>query len=166
MHIDLRQPVLVISGYWNPRIFGVDWIAQNIFEIASGSAVEVGQVFVPDRPPITFINTIGIQCSNDRFEIYASTPGEDALVGVEKIALRTLSLLSHTPVFGFGANFTFADINVDAQLADALMTAERLEAKLSERMNTVGTRSRGHYVLGLVEADCAAEELERVLADR
>ena len=41
-----------------------------------------------------------------------------------------------------------------------------LEAKLTERMNAVGAQSREQYVLGLVEADCAAEELERVLADR
>jgi hypothetical protein len=41
-----------------------------------------------------------------------------------------------------------------------------LDATLTERMRAVGARSKEEYLLSLVEADCAANELERTLAER
>ncbi len=41
-----------------------------------------------------------------------------------------------------------------------------LDAALLERMNAVGAHSKEEYLLALVEADCAASELERTLAER
>ena len=41
-----------------------------------------------------------------------------------------------------------------------------LDAALLERMKAVGAESREQYVLSLVEADCAASELERTLIER
>jgi hypothetical protein len=41
-----------------------------------------------------------------------------------------------------------------------------LEASLIARMNAVGAHSKEEYLLGLLEADCAALELERTLAAR
>ena len=41
-----------------------------------------------------------------------------------------------------------------------------LDAALAERMKAVGARSKEEYLLGLVEADCAASALERTLVDR
>ncbi len=43
---------------------------------------------------------------------------------------------------------------------------ERLDATLAERMKTSGARSKEEYLLGLVESDCAAGELERALMER
>jgi len=41
-----------------------------------------------------------------------------------------------------------------------------LEAALLERMSATGAHSKEEYLLALVEADCAASELERTLAAR
>lgn len=41
-----------------------------------------------------------------------------------------------------------------------------LDAALRERMAAVGARSKEEYLLALIESDCAASELERVLVDR
>ena len=41
-----------------------------------------------------------------------------------------------------------------------------LDAGRAERVKSSGARSKEEYLLGLVESDCAAGELERVLAER
>ncbi len=41
-----------------------------------------------------------------------------------------------------------------------------LNAALLERMTAVGAGSKEEYLLALIESDCAASELERVLIDR
>ena len=41
-----------------------------------------------------------------------------------------------------------------------------LDAAMTERIKTVGARSKEEYLLSLVEADCAASELESVLEQR
>ena len=41
-----------------------------------------------------------------------------------------------------------------------------LDAALRERMTAVGAHSKEEYLLALIESDCAASELERVLVDR
>lgn len=41
-----------------------------------------------------------------------------------------------------------------------------LDAAMGERIKAVGARSKEEYLLSLVEADCAASELEEVLAQR
>ena len=41
-----------------------------------------------------------------------------------------------------------------------------LDAAMHERIKAVGARSKEEYLLSLVEADCAASELEQVLARR
>jgi hypothetical protein len=43
---------------------------------------------------------------------------------------------------------------------------EALDAALAERIKDVGARTKEEYLLSLVEADCAAGELERTLEDR
>ena len=41
-----------------------------------------------------------------------------------------------------------------------------LDAALRERMTAVGAHSKEEYLLALIESDCAASELERVLVNR
>ncbi len=43
---------------------------------------------------------------------------------------------------------------------------DTLDAALSERVKVSGARSKEEYLLALVESDCAAGDLERVLAER
>lgn len=130
MHFDLRQPALVVSGHWNPLIFGMDWVAQNLFDFASGTTVEVLQVAMLGKPtPILFIQGVGIGCTHDRLELYSAAIDEPALTEVERTCAKVLHLLQHTPVFGIGANFAFSDKEVDAGIADALATAENFEAE-------------------------------------
>ncbi len=41
-----------------------------------------------------------------------------------------------------------------------------LDAALRERMTALGAHSKEEYLLALIESDCAASELERILVDR
>ncbi len=41
-----------------------------------------------------------------------------------------------------------------------------LDAAMAERIKAIGARSREEYLLNLVEADCAASELEALLTER
>jgi len=41
-----------------------------------------------------------------------------------------------------------------------------LDAAMADRIKTIGARSKEEYLLSLVEADCAASELENVLVRR
>jgi hypothetical protein len=41
-----------------------------------------------------------------------------------------------------------------------------LDAALAQRMSATGARSKEEYLLGLLEADCAAGALDRILAER
>ena len=41
-----------------------------------------------------------------------------------------------------------------------------LDAALIERMKSIGVRSKEEYLLSLVEADCAASELDQTLLKR
>jgi len=43
---------------------------------------------------------------------------------------------------------------------------EPLDTTLAERVKASGARSKEEYLLGLVESDCAAGTLERVLTER
>ena len=43
---------------------------------------------------------------------------------------------------------------------------DTLDAALTERVKIAGAQSKEEYLLRLVESDCAAGELERVLAER
>ena len=43
---------------------------------------------------------------------------------------------------------------------------EPLDATLAERVKSSGARSKEEYLLSLVESDCAAGTLERVLMER
>jgi hypothetical protein len=43
---------------------------------------------------------------------------------------------------------------------------DSLDAAFAERVKNSGASSKEEYILSLVEADCAVEELDRVLIDR
>jgi hypothetical protein len=43
---------------------------------------------------------------------------------------------------------------------------DALDAVIEERLKNSGARSKEEYLLGLVESDCAAGEMEQVLAGR
>jgi hypothetical protein len=130
MQIDLRQPLLVISGRWNPHIFTMDWVAQNLFEVAAGTAVEIGQAFLPDRPsPVLIMNGVGLWCAAERLEFYSAELTPAAFAATEAAAVKALNLLQHTPVFAFGTNFQFLDPDISPTIGDAITTREDLEAK-------------------------------------
>ncbi len=130
MNIDLRQPILVLAGHWNPHIFSLDWMAVNLFQIEAGDTVEVGQAMSAERAfPITYLNDVGLSCTFERLELFAVGVEAEDFQRVETVARKILELLSHTPVFGVGVNFRFFDHDVDAKFSDSLVTKEDLEAK-------------------------------------
>ena len=47
-----------------------------------------------------------------------------------------------------------------------IQLSDPLDASITERMKDTGAQSREEYLLRLVESDCAAGTLERILSDR
>ena len=47
-----------------------------------------------------------------------------------------------------------------------LAVSDPLDAALAERVSATGAHSKEEYLLGLLEADCGASELDRVLVER
>lgn len=49
---------------------------------------------------------------------------------------------------------------------ETIALPDPLDPALRERVASVGARSKEEYLLALLESDCAASELERILVDR
>jgi hypothetical protein len=69
--------------------------------------------------------------------------------------------LARTAIDGLRVPLHFAFVSTIT-----ISVPDPLDATLTERMNAVGASSKEQYLLSLVEADCAANELEQKLAER
>jgi len=55
---------------------------------------------------------------------------------------------------------------IEAMSTITVAVPDPLDAALADRMSATGARSKEEYLLGLLEADCAAGTLDHVLAER
>ncbi|NOT41199.1 MAG: hypothetical protein HOP13_11970 [Alphaproteobacteria bacterium] len=131
MKLDLRLPTCVVTGHWNPAIFGgVDWLALQLFNVDEGKSIEVTQVMNPQRGVlITFLQGVGIACIPGRLEFYSTDASKQAFDAIVAVMKRALDLLPHTPVFAIGANFNFIEGDIVPEVADRLTTPEKLKEK-------------------------------------
>lgn len=97
---------IVITGAWNSRLFTPEWVSRNIFEndqlnieMGVGTGVHAWRflsgalIFVP---------------SEDRIVFGTSEASPEKFADLERLAMKLLELLPHTPITGVGMNFGFA----------------------------------------------------------
>jgi len=131
LKLDLRSPVIVIVGDFNPAIFRIRWVATHLFDIPQGSEIQLMEavVQVNDRAMmrLSFIDGVAINAQAKRLELFAIDSEPASLARIEQITCRLLETLPHTPVNGIGINLQWTDSEPDDSVVDMFNTPEGLE---------------------------------------
>jgi hypothetical protein len=103
---------LVIVGIWNPAILSPPWLVRYAFDVPVGQDLPVqielgGPVIIGPR---FLMNGVLIAPSRTNLVLQPVAPFTvDKLHLIERLAIRILTNLSHTPISAFGYNFEFLE---------------------------------------------------------
>jgi hypothetical protein len=130
----ITQPTLVIAGAWNPDILSPSWVANEAMKLgltpdfAVNVQLPIGN---PTLRPTYEFDKIKFNAARSQLTFYLASDDLDQVAKSVDTAARILELLSHTPVTGFGFNFsheiecphlelrkTFSGSDISALLAD------------------------------------------------
>lgn len=130
MILDLRKPVLIFAGAFNPAIFSPPWMARNLFGVPEGEEVEVTSVLDTGEGPAPrhYIQKVGVLVQSQRLAIYPDEMSDEVIGRAEAAFVAVAETLPHTPVAAFGINFRFDQLAVTAELVDSIMPSDGLEA--------------------------------------
>ena len=129
MFLDLKKPLFVVVGTWNPAIFTNGWIARYLFCVPEGERIDANELveFGPAQRRIVYIRNIGVAAHAKRIEFFANSMDPQTLNEIVELVKRTITTLPHTPLGGVGVNFFFQVDDPDASIIDALKTRDRIE---------------------------------------
>ena len=129
MKLDLRKPVFVFVGAWNPAIFQPGWIARHLFEIPEGEKVRAEAMVptVPNQEAILYIEDIGLAVTNERVQIFVNGFDDETIQCCEQVAVQLFKTLPHTPFGSFGINFNFVEDDPGDELFDMLRTKDGID---------------------------------------
>lgn len=132
MKLDVRKPIIVFAGAWNPAIFQSGWIAHHLLGVPEKHQIQVMEVIVAGRldvAPIHYFDdrNIGIFANSQRVEIFANEFDEPTIQLVERIGINLIQMLPHTPLGPFGINFSLIHENPDDKLLDIMRTRDMIE---------------------------------------
>lgn len=148
LQLDLRRPLIIITGIFNPAIFNPSWVARHLFDIPAGETVNVAVADgIGASGLIAFLNAVGISVNQSRMELFAQAATEEGLEAVEKIALKILQVLPHSPYGALGVNSGYVDDDPGENVISLFSTREKLEEAFSvdERTQSVKlTEENGH----------------------
>lgn len=106
---------VVLIGRWNVSIFNPAWLTQELFGVPE---IQMEFATLPGLPPRFISGDVKLIPRNSMLVVAAATPTAAAMASVERIASRTLELLSHTPVNAVGINFAFEETAPEPGLFD------------------------------------------------
>ena len=133
MKLDYDSSPLVIVGGWNPNIFSIRWIEENLRHTSFLSdidqdnpeknkinfQIEMGQVYAPIYSPIeVFLDGLRMRTSGDRLEFILSEGSEFKLL--EECSNIIYDCLPKTEVISYGVNFTFVEDEINQYIADII----------------------------------------------
>lgn len=105
----------MIPGAWNQAILQrPDWLARWVYGYAEGTRVETLQVY--ENNPVThlgrliqYIDNIGILVEPGRVSLYVNATDnvEEIFQSLEEKVINIVNTLKHTPISGYGVNFSF-----------------------------------------------------------
>lgn len=100
---------IVIVGQWNPHIFSPKWMCEKLLEVKD---VETEFAVGPIGAGMRYLTAeLLIIPGADRLIVGMRNTRGDTLKEAERITLKALSLLAHTPVRAGGINFAFTESN-------------------------------------------------------
>ncbi len=151
LQLDLRRPVIVITGIFNPAIFNPGWVAHHLFGLPVGGTVNIAVADGVGASGIAaFLNGVGISVSQSRADLFASTNTDEGLELVERTALKIFQVLPHSPYGALGINSGFVDDDPPDLVTALFSTNEKLEEefKIAERLQKVRiTEEDGHRTI-------------------
>lgn len=131
--LDVRVPLLVVVGNFNPAIFSQNWIATNVFGIPEGAEMSVLEVIMEVERlasvRLSFINDVALNVSPNRMDLFAASAETPSLCAVESALRRVFELLPHTPIHAIGCNFRWTDSEPETSITDLFDTPEGLEGQ-------------------------------------
>lgn len=146
---------IVITGLWNPYIFSPEWIVKNLLEtepeVEPQFEVSVGPG-VASRVKILFPDMMFVVPTRERIQFQPISPSESFLTMLEKVAVKTLEVLPHTPISGYGINFGYKSIsNNSITLFNASDYSEldKQQLRPTRRQIVRQLRCNAHCVLNL-----------------
>lgn len=143
MKLDLRQPLIVMSGAWNPAVLQPGWILRHLYAVPDNETHDLQLVLSSDtRKQAAYFRDVGISASTSRVEIFLNSLSPEAIQLGEAIGARILEKLPHTPFGALGINFQFTAEQVPPGLADRLATPDHLDEQFSIAMSEAISRIR------------------------
>lgn len=129
--LDIRGPIIVAVGAFNPAIFSHSWIATNIFGVPEGSEMAVLEVLVQVDPlsilQLRFVEGVAINVSLNRIEFYAANNDPATFAAAENALKKVLEILPHTPIQAIGCNLRWVDSDPSEDMIDLFDSPEGLE---------------------------------------
>lgn len=129
--LNLRAPLIVVAGAFNPAIFTPQWVATNVFDVPVGAEMSVLEVIMQPDPQsvlqLRFIDGVALNALPNRLELYSVDGSDTAFEAVESALIKILELLPHTPIGAIGCNLLWDDTDPSSEILDLFDSAEGLE---------------------------------------
>lgn len=103
------SPTLIIAGAWNPDILSPIWIAKEAMGLVLNQDFPVNvqlPIGNPTQRPTFQFEKLRFNAARSQLTFFLTPDDLDQIRISTRTAARILELLSHTPVTGFGFNFT------------------------------------------------------------
>ena len=115
---------IVIAGLWNPHIFSPEWVAKNMLQKGDHDEIQIQIALGPGvAQKVRLVSdNVTIALMSERIQFHPKQPIDADVQSIENVALRTIDLLPHTPLSGYGVNFSFLEkdaSSIDLELFDA-----------------------------------------------
>ncbi len=143
MKLDLRRPILVLAGAWNPAIFQPGWIARHVFGIPVGDELEFTVVQMAgdeQQRQALYAQDVGISVSLRRLEVFATDASKSAFHAVEGVVVKIFDLLPHTPISAYGVNFSLIEEHPSPGMLKKIRSYDALEGCFDVTQETIVTR--------------------------
>lgn len=137
MILNFRKPTLVIIGAWNEAILSrPEWLGRYAYDYEEGAPVEALQVY--EENPVThltrliqYIEDIGFFVERGRLSIFLNVDHnfENIFTSLEEKVIRVVDTLHHTPIGGYGVNFSFEVPSPSEDLLGSFETADNIKKK-------------------------------------
>ncbi len=112
----------MIVGQWNPHIFSPKWMCEKLLEVKD---VEAEFTIGPLGAGMRYMTAqLAIIPGPDRLIVGMRNALDDTLKEAERITIKALSLLAHTPVRAGGINFAFTESNASEVVLKAFQLSD------------------------------------------
>ncbi len=141
---------IVCLGSWNKKLFTPQWISQNLYDSPHSNKLIEGTIN-PVELEFTFrLNNVSLIPKEKSIELLVHENSEDAINYANKLFVKIITLLPHTPIVGLGFNIQYAiDDSTNLPLWNYLLKLNhRFEDFMTEQVRV--SRPFGHYSLRII----------------